>query len=139
MKRVLGLLILGVMLITPSIVFGYSQVNGDSLALNNARITFTAMTGADSTNYVYCRDSNEITWTFSTASVTGTDSVIVCWEGSVDGVRWFGLDEDGNTTITTNTTSSLRLVGLRSIPYTRFRVVRVVGTVSISAITAKPR
>jgi hypothetical protein len=139
MKRVLVLLALGVMLITPSIALGYAQVNGDSLAILNAKASMTALTGADSTNYVYCRDSAEITWTFTTSSVTGTDSVIVQVEGSVDGTRWFNLDNDGSTTITSNTTSAFRFTGLRSIPYTRFRVVRVVGTVSISAISAKPR
>ena len=139
MKRVLVLLVLGVMLITPSIALGYAQVNGDSLALINSRASMAALSGADTTNYVYCRDSAEITWTFTTSSVTGTDSVIVRVEGSVDGVRWFNLDNNGDTTITSNTTSAFRFTGIRSVPYTRFRVVRVVGTVSISAISAKPR
>ena len=139
MKRVLGLLILGVMLITPSIVFGYAQVNGDSLAIRNLTKAFTAMTGADTTDYVMLRDSQEITWSYTTASVTGTDSVIVRLEGSIDGVRWFNLDSDGDRTLTTNATGAYRFTGVRTVPYTRFKVVRVVGTVSISAITAKPR
>lgn len=138
MKKLLLALVLA-LCVGVGIAQSYTQVNGDSYALNATAISFTAITSADTTNYVYSRDSSEITWAYTTSGIAGTDSVVVRLEGSEDGVRWMNLDDDGDRTITTNTTGGWRFVGLRTVPYTRFRVVRVVGTLSVSAITARVR
>ena len=61
-------------------------------------------------------------------------NVVVALESSHDGINWFNLDSDGNTTVTSDSTYAFEVEGIGSKRYFRFRIVSEAGGTDVIVV-----